>query len=1157
MSAPHATGYEANIGLKREHEAIDNKTSAHGNELAVRWILSFWIWVWLTLLLGLIAIPLTICEIVMTWKQEKGEIKGSKLTSLRGLRSTEKRRDSGAPRGQGRDSLLLLSLTIQPASSEGNDNRKMDPTVWKSDNFSRSREPKGPISSSPDDGLSPRKSLDLDLPSNYDDSGGEGNIGLTPKTGEASRTGLQPAAAFSATPAVVPPIGGSGYHSFGPGSSRWKDQGDENEKEKDGDERGRGKAKGKGKEKADKDEGVLSWSVPTRMNLIQPLPLPSSPGAPYFTGKDVTAFIQLIEDLFEDCQIPLQERRAKIVRYCARDIRAKVERMEEYREERFSLDRFYRALRFQYRDRDEFQQKYTVKRLDEVVREGSQLPDDRLEEYLDLFHDISTELTLRGILSRYDRGVKFMKGLPRHFRAKIGERHHFNPMDPETVDYQLYFDTALRSYRDRRNIQELDDEPVTRWAQPSREPERPAAVMPSNPVYVSTTANAQRKNEDDLVNQFMGLHLNASEVRSRLNETDRMRQEIEDLRRQLSSQPAERSIRNQIVDPTAVSAERRGGIFPNPYRAQVEVDLNAIGPRYGYSRGQRSFEDAGRCFMCWNEPGPNGEAFPLHDHVKDCPIYGRFFELGVCWYDSDQEDRRLRGLYWGRPFAKGMRIQCNRREPYWKQVVAKSKGSAYDVDLEARKAYLEKMERSRPQMDPHSFDRMDRGHVQPADSQEANGKAEAAIHVVDILNDDFEDFGRLTYEELAVTIEEEDAPEGYIVGANAINAEVLDASAAVTRSKAKKGSESAREILLERQRKEAKFAKPKHMRPAAIVQDTEDMDYAADADVEESVLSGEVRSQGGEPIQKAVRFSDQQKELSEVAAMTGGSVTPPDTVLNTRRRGPLPYQGLTSAYGAGDILLEHFANSKLDITVAQYIATSKEGREFLAKGLKEIETPDVHRAKPDSKIVVDANVLHACRPPRRKPFQHALPGVCPGITRHAEPMGNGEKRVYPSPHIPVTIFGPKRGTRLAAMIDSGAAINMISRKLSDLLGLVMGDASEYDMRPVRGPMSDLDGVVDDVTITIGGMSFDVCLFVMSEANHHCILGQPFVMMSGIHMSGTADGMNGPEFAELFDEKRRKVLRMLCARPLRRKVTPARELLGASLEMDSDNGSEEN
>jgi hypothetical protein len=65
------------------------------------------------------------------------------------------------------------------------------------------------------------------------------------------------------------------------------------------------------------------------------------------------------------------------------------------------------------------------------------------------------------------------------------------------------------------------------------------------------------------------------------------------------------------------------------------------------------------------------------------------------------------------------------------------------------------------------------------------------------------------------------------------------------------------------------------------------------------------------------------------------------------------------------------------------------------------------------------------------------------------------------------------------------------------------------------------------------------------------------MMSSIKLIGTADKMDGPEFAEFYDEKRRKVLRMQCARPLRRKVTPARELLGADLEMDSDDLSEEN
>jgi hypothetical protein len=48
----------------------------------------------------------------------------------------------------------------------------------------------------------------------------------------------------------------------------------------------------------------------------------------------------------------------------------------------------------------------------------------------------------------------------------------------------------------------------------------------------------------------------------------------------------------------------------------------------------------------------------------------------------------------------------------------------------------------------------------------------------------------------------------------------------------------------------------------------------------------------------------------------------------------------------------------------------------------------------------------------------------------------------------VTIFGLKRGTRLAVMVDSGAVINMISKILYNSLGFLMQDVSEYDMCPV-------------------------------------------------------------------------------------------------------------
>jgi hypothetical protein len=66
-------------------------------------------------------------------------------------------------------------------------------------------------------------------------------------------------------------------------------------------------------------------------------------------------------------------------------------------------------------------------------------------------------------------------------------------------------------------------------------------------------------------------------------------------------------------------------------------------------------------------------------------------------------------------------------------------------------------------------------------SQEVNPKPETGMIVVDIWNDDFEDFGRLIYEELAVTIKEEDTVEDRLV----VNTIVLDTNTVITRSKTK------------------------------------------------------------------------------------------------------------------------------------------------------------------------------------------------------------------------------------------------------------------------------------------------------------------------------------------------------------------------------------
>jgi hypothetical protein len=126
----------------------------------------------------------------------------------------------------------------------------------------------------------------------------------------------------------------------------------------------------------------------------------------------------------------------------------------------------------------------------------------------------------------------------------------------------------------------------------------------------------------------------------------------------------------------------------------------------------------------------------------------------------------------------------------------------------------------------------------------------------------------------------------------------------------------------------------------------------------EGLAEKEGVGQGSELIWKAVRFSDRQNELSEVVAITITSPKShdPESTSNTRQKGP--YKGLTSVYRAREILLDYFANLKLDITITQYITTLKEGQDFLAKGLKEINAPEIYCLKADLKTVVNINIVH-------------------------------------------------------------------------------------------------------------------------------------------------------------------------------------------------------
>jgi hypothetical protein len=171
-------------------------------------------------------------------------------------------------------------------------------------------------------------------------------------------------------------------------------------------------------------------------------------------------------------------------------------------------------------------------------------------------------------------------------------------------------------------------------------------------------------------------------------------------------------------------------------------------------------------------------------------------------------------------------------------------------------------------MNLYSFDQRDQGQEKPSILQDTDSKPKTGMIVVDIWNDDFEDFGRLIYEELAVTIEEEDTVKDRFI----VNTAALDTNTIITRSRAKKGQTNIQELLQEHQRKEAKFTKAKYTKPAAIVQKVNNIDCPSNMNMYRLSEQVEEAGQGSEPILKAVRFSDRQNKLSEPPAIARSSV---------------------------------------------------------------------------------------------------------------------------------------------------------------------------------------------------------------------------------------------------------------------------------------------
>ena len=107
-----------------------------------------------------------------------------------------------------------------------------------------------------------------------------------------------------------------------------------------------------------------------------PMPLPGSPGVPFFKGANTTEFLDGFDDLCDEYTIARQRTLTKLPKYCSRSLGDSIKSQKAW------IDRDYATLRrvilWEYRMYDRYQQIYSVEFLERYKSVNRTKKDDIL-----------------------------------------------------------------------------------------------------------------------------------------------------------------------------------------------------------------------------------------------------------------------------------------------------------------------------------------------------------------------------------------------------------------------------------------------------------------------------------------------------------------------------------------------------------------------------------------------------------------------------------------------------------------------------------------------------------------------------------------------------------------------------------------------------------
>ncbi|KAJ7581798.1 hypothetical protein C8J56DRAFT_793452 [Mycena floridula] len=165
--------------------------------------------------------------------------------------------------------------------------------------------------------------------------------------------------------------------------------------------------------------------APQFVRLISTMPIPGTPGAPVFDGKDLSQFILVIEAHANACNVQFADLPPLVPRYCSRGVRLTIQDVTEFSKTATDWDAAKKCLESFYGPIDQvkhYSMQFFVDYLTKTSNKPTFTKSSQVDKYFRDFTRIATSLVKVGQLSDNEKKLRFFAGLPSELRTYVVER---------------------------------------------------------------------------------------------------------------------------------------------------------------------------------------------------------------------------------------------------------------------------------------------------------------------------------------------------------------------------------------------------------------------------------------------------------------------------------------------------------------------------------------------------------------------------------------------------------------------------------------------------------------------------------------------------------------------------------------------------------------